>query len=119
MAENLTKKEKGFADDYLESGNATKSALNNYDTTSENVAGAIGCQNLRKQKIKDYLEDKAEVAASIVFELAQTAENENVRLGASKDILDRAGYKPVEQHDVTSKGEKVIGITYITPEENK
>lgn len=94
---NLTKKEKGFADDYIEHGNGTKAALEHYDTDSENVAGAIASQNLRKQKIREYLEEKSETAASVIFQLATSSENDAVRLGASKDILDRAGFKPVDK----------------------
>ncbi len=97
MKERLTKKEKGFADDYLETGNGTQSVLNNYDTTSENSAGAIATQNLRKVKIQNYLADKAEDASLMVYKLSQGAENETVRLNASKDILDRSGFKPVEK----------------------
>lgn len=52
MATNLTKKEKGFVKDYVELGNGTKAALNNYDTESENIAAAIASENLRKPKIQ-------------------------------------------------------------------
>ena len=49
----LTKKQQGFVNDVIKDGNATKAALNNYDIKSENkenVAGAIGSENLRKPK---------------------------------------------------------------------
>lgn len=95
--EKLTKKEKDFADAYIETGNGTQSALKAYDTDSPNVASAIAVGNLRKQRVQEYLEDKAEVAASIIFSLAQSSENDAVRLNASKDIMDRSGYKPVEK----------------------
>lgn len=97
MADGLTKKEKGFVKDYLETGNATQSALRNYDTTSENVAGNIGHTNLRKAKIQAYLEEKAEKASENIYNLANDAENEAVRLNANKDILDRAGFKAVDK----------------------
>lgn len=97
MARNLTKKEKGFAKDFIETGNATESALKNYDTKSENVAASIGSQNLRKQKIQAYLEEKAEKASENIYVLANDAENEAVRLSANKDILDRAGFKAIDK----------------------
>lgn len=101
MARKLTKKQEGFAKDYIETGNATLSVKQNYETTDENTAAAIGSKLLRTDKIREYLEDKAETAASIVFEIAQFGESDNVRLGASKDILDRAGFKPIEKtHNV-------------------
>lgn len=60
MSEGLTKKEKGFVEDYIETGNATEAALNNYDTEDENVAASIGSQNLRKLKIQTAINSIAE-----------------------------------------------------------
>lgn len=97
MATKLTKKEKGFAKDYIDTGNGTQSVLKNYDTKSENVAGAIASQNLRKLKILDFIEEHAEVAESKIFQLSQKAKSEMVSFVASKDIMDRAGFKPVEK----------------------
>lgn len=103
----LTPKQQGFADDYLETGNGTQSALNNYDTEDPNTAGAIAHENLRKPKIRQYLENEAEGAVGRIAELSKTAENEAVKLNANKDILDRAGYKPTEKTDITTGGEKI------------
>ena len=97
MAKNLTKKEKGFADDYLDTGNGTQSILKNYDTESERVASVMAVENLAKPKIQAYLENNAEGAISRVVELSKEAKNEQVKLNANKDILDRAGYKPAEK----------------------
>lgn len=97
MTVKLTKKEKGFVRDYLETGHGTQSVLNNYDTTDENVAGSIASQNLKKLRIQEALQSHAEPAESMIFNLSQNAEAEAVRLNASKDIMDRAGYKPVEK----------------------
>lgn len=58
MARKLTKKQMGFVNDVAKLGNATLAALNNYDIESENkenVAGAIGSENLRKPKIQEAL----------------------------------------------------------------
>lgn len=93
----LTKKQKGFANDYIDTGNGLQSALKNYDTDSVDVAKSIASENLTKPNVRDYIESKAEKAAEIVYTLATTAENETVKLNASKDILDRAGYKPIEK----------------------
>ena len=97
MATRLTKKEQGFVKDYLDTGNGTKAVLMNYDTTSENSAGAISSQNLRRIKIQEYLADHAEQAESKIFHLSQKAKSEMVSYVASKDIMDRAGFKPVEK----------------------
>lgn len=61
MANRLTKKEKGFVKDMLKTDNATFAALNNYDIRSEdkeNVAGAIGSENLTKPKIIKAIADR-------------------------------------------------------------
>jgi len=57
----------------------------------------MGLELKRRERIISYLEEKAEDASSIVYDLAREAESEQVRLSAAKDILDRAGFKPVER----------------------
>lgn len=97
MARQLTKKAKGFAKDYLDTGNATLSVKNNYDVENDNSAAALGSSLLRNSKVREYIEGKAELAASYVFEIASAGDNDKVRLSASKDILDRAGFKPIDK----------------------
>ncbi len=53
MTEKLTKKEKGFVKDYIETGNGTQSALKHYDTEDYSTAGAIASENLKKPKIQN------------------------------------------------------------------
>ena len=66
----LTKKQKEFADEYLETGNGTQAALKAYDASNENSAAVEANRTLRKAKIQKYLEDKAEKAALRVEELS-------------------------------------------------
>lgn len=56
----LTKKERGFVKDYVETGNGTRAILNNYDTDDENVAGVMASQNLGKLKIQNAILSIAE-----------------------------------------------------------
>ena len=103
---SLTKKQKEFADEYLETGNGTQAALKAYDIDAkekENITASIGSQNLRKLKVQEYLEQKAERAAEVIFELLENAQNETVRLNSGKDILDRSGFKPTDKTDTTVK----------------
>lgn len=97
MASKLTKKQKEFAQTYIETGNRTQSALKVYDTEDYMTAANIGSENLKKPKVIAYLESKADRAAERVVELSEQEEQLPVALGASKDILDRAGYKPTEK----------------------
>lgn len=97
MARQATKKQRGFAKDYVETGNGTQSALKNYDTKSPEVAAVIATENLSKPKVRELIDNFAEKATKNIQALAETAENEAVRLKANIDQVDRAGYKPVEK----------------------
>lgn len=103
----LTKKQKGFADDYIDTGNARLSAKNNYNLGSKGgkkdkdsmnkTADIIANETLKKPSVIAYLEDNAYEASARVVELSKTAQNEATKLNANKDILDRAGYKPADK----------------------
>ena len=95
----LSKKQKGFVKDFLATGNAVRSVLNNYDTKDYNTAAVIGNENLNKPNIQALIESYAEKAAQNIYELANNAEGEPVKLSANKDILDRAGFKPIEKSE--------------------
>lgn len=115
----LTTKQRKWADRKLQTGNGTQAALEVYNTNKPTIAATIASENIRKPNVKAYLESKAERASEIVFDIAENGENDNVRLSASKDILDRAGYKPVERSEALllhanltqEKKEKLKGIT--------
>ena len=93
----LSVKQRKWADRKLKTGNGTQAALEVYDTKDYNTAAVIASENIKKPNVKQYLEDKAHRASERVFELAEQDKNLPVALGASKDILDRAGYKPVDK----------------------
>ena len=102
----MTDKQDKFIEEYIRTGNATKSAV--YAGYSEKSATAQGHQlkTRLRNEIEDAtykaLQDKIPQALSWVTDLAQNAESESVRLGAIKDILDRAGMKPVEKIETTN-----------------
>ena len=35
--------------------------------------------------------------------LAENAESESVRLGATRDLLDRAGFRPIDRHEIVKE----------------
>jgi len=37
---------------------------------------------------------------NILSDLAENTESESVRLGATHDLLDRAGFRPVDRHEI-------------------
>src|SRR3990167_1074175 len=102
MSEELTKKQKAFADNYIETGNATQAVIDaKYDVKDENSAAVIGSENLRKLNVREYIEENAGGAASRIVDISMKAKNEAVKLSANKDILDRAGYKPIDKQEHT------------------
>ena len=63
----------------------------------------------QKEALKGYVSK----ALHQIQTLAETAVSENVRLKASSDLLDRAGWKPVERSEVT----EVMDLQNMTTEE--
>jgi phage terminase small subunit len=109
----LSKKQRGFVRDYLNTGNGTRAALANYNIrgkNKENIAASIAKENLTKPQIKTILDGAAADAMARIIELSMNAENENVRLAANKDILDRAGYKPMEKMDMKAEIKKELPV---------
>ena len=97
MARTATKKQRKFAKEYVETGNGLQSALKVYDTNSPNVAAVIASENLIKPNVRELIDGYAHKAIKGIQTLAETAENEAVRLKANIDQADRAGYKPIER----------------------
>jgi len=107
---DLTAKQELFVSKFVETNNATKSALEVYDTNSPNVAGVIGYENLRKPNVKKAIEVKKEEVLSkiesetmnLVCCLLDLAKNpsvpEHVRIKAITDLLDRADISKQSKH---------------------
>ena len=62
---------------------------------------------------KEVLKGYASKALHQIQTLAETAVSENVKLNANRDLLDRAGWKPVERSEVT----EVTDLQNMTTEE--
>jgi len=67
-------------------------------------------QQYMMQRVSETLGLNATVAASKLLSLARGAKSEYVQLEASKDILDRAGFKPVERSMHLHAGEIKVSI---------
>lgn len=96
-----TEKQEAFIEAFCLTGNASKAAqMAGY---SEKVAKQRGYK-LKKQfefeiqeQTKQMIQNAVPGALSQLTSLVDSAQSESVRLGAIKDILDRAGYRPVEK----------------------
>lgn len=91
--EELTKKQQGFIKDIIKTGNATRAALNNYDIESdnpENVAGAIGSENLRKPKIREALKPVIERYEKELDEILSAMELKDKNSEQYKTLVEAA-----------------------------
>ena len=61
-------------------------------------------------RVQDTIGLNATKAVAQVSKLATSAKSEYVQLEASKDILDRAGYKPIERAQVQLAGDISVSI---------
>ena len=107
----MTEKEEQWLDEYMQTGDAKGATRLVFDCSEKSLPS-------RTSQIKSKLAfeiDKrlrasfavdAVRAASIVKDLAFSAKSEQVKLKASCDLLDRGGYKPVnETRDLLGKEE--------------
>ena len=67
-------------------------------------------QQYMMQRIAEQLGTNAAFAAAKVMKLATGAKSEYVQLEASKDILDRAGFKPIDRAQVQVAGDIRVQI---------
>ena len=103
-------KETGRDEDFVmhyvsNGGNATQAAI--ACGVSEASAGTIGhrlkmrllddIEEAQKESLKGY----SSKALNQIQDLAESAVSEKVKLDANKDLLDRAGWKPVDKSHVT------------------
>ena len=95
-----------FVDEFINNGgNATQAAKT--VGVSDGSASTVGYRmknrliNNIEAAQKEALKGYATKALHQIQTLAETAVSENVRLKANSDLLDRAGWKPVERSEVT------------------
>ena len=97
--EKLTPKQKKFADEYLETWNASEAADQVYNCKNRATAWAIGVENLQKPLIQGYLKDKWEEAGKMIQTLMSTSEKDEVKLNAAKFMYEHAEGKAVQHTD--------------------
>jgi hypothetical protein len=127
---DLSEQQMKFVDAYLDHGHITKAALQaGYAKTSAHVQGSRLLKNdkivdyiaVRRQERKDavhlQLASYAEEAIQELYKLMKDADSENVKMQAIKDIMDRAGYKPIEKQE--TKNDTKIEFGFRDPNEDE
>ena len=102
----ITERQDKFIDIYSKTGNATQSAIEaGYSEKTAKQKG-YALKNLLRKEINEQtqkvLADHVPSSIKWLSELAESSESDSVRLGAIKDLLDRAGLKPVERIEQTT-----------------
>ena len=105
---NLTNQRKVFVEEYVRSGDhldAEKKAGYKYTHLLRNQACKIHreCTEDISDELHSNFAEIAPRALNILSELAENAESESVRLGAIRYLLDRAGFRPAERHEIVKK----------------
>ena len=101
----ITKKQKLLIDTIVATGCSIKRASEIAGYSKGESGRVTASKTLRLPHIQEYMQQKvresiglnATKASNKMLELSSNAKSEYVQLEASKDILDRAGYKPVEK----------------------
>jgi len=94
----LSPKQKKFVERYIETGNGGQSVIEaGYGVKGMDSAYVVASDNLRKFKVQQALNEASVIAKDTIVDLAVNAKSEEVKLKASRDILDRTGFKPKEE----------------------
>ena len=114
----LTKKQKSLVDTIVALGCSIKEASAKSGYADGESGRVTASKTLRLPHVQEYMQQvvrqsigiNATIASKRVLDLASSAKSEYVQLEASKDILDRAGYKPVEKSMSLVQGNISVSI---------
>ncbi len=101
----LTKKQRVLIDTIVATGCSVTKASKIAGYSDGDSGRVTASKTLRLPHIQEYMQQRiresiglnATIASKKVLDLASSAKSEYVQLEASKDILDRAGYKPIDK----------------------
>ena len=105
---NLTKQRQVFVEEYVRSGDhleAAKKAGYKDTHTLRNQACKLRreCADEITEELHRNFAEIAPRTLNILTDLVENAESESVRLGATRDLLDRAGFRPVDRHEIVKE----------------
>jgi|TARA_R110000782_G_scaffold93347_1_gene176875 hypothetical protein len=114
----LTKRQSALVDTLVATGCSIKNAAEEAGYAAGESGRVSASKTLRLAHVQEYMMQRisetmglnATVAAARVLTLAQGAKSEYVQLEASKDILDRAGFKPIDRSQVQIAGDIRVSI---------
>lgn len=113
----LSKKQKGFIKDYIETGNATEAAMRNYNVKDRLIARVVGSENLAKPYIANIIEET--LGDDLLAEKHLALLNKRDVLGEIDTIAVKAGLDMAYKIKGTYAPEKKAIITFVLPDEEK
>jgi phage terminase small subunit len=100
-----TDKQERFIESYCLTGNAAKAAeMAGYSKKGSKQMGYMLKNQFSSEideRMKRMIQDAVPGALAQVNDLVANAVSEGVRLNACRDVLDRAGFKPVEKQEIS------------------
>jgi phage terminase small subunit len=114
----LTDKQTKLVDTLVATGCSVTQAARDAGYAKGDAGRVSASKALRQPHVQQYMMARvseqlglnATVAAAKVLKLASGAKSEYVQLEASKDILDRAGFKPIDRSQVQVAGDIRVSI---------
>ena len=105
---NLTNQRQVFVEEYVCSRNrldAAKKAGEKDTYTQRNQACKLRreCADEISKELHSNFAEIAPRALNILSDLSENAESESVRLGATRDLLDRASFHPVDRRQIVKE----------------
>lgn len=114
----LTTKQKALVDTLLAEGGSVARAAEKAGYASGDSGKVTAYKTLKLPHVQEYMAQATQerlglnalMAVQRVAGLAQGAKSEYVQLQAAQDILDRAGYKPIDRSQVMVAGDIRVSI---------
>lgn len=114
----ITDKQRALVDTLVTEGCSVQKAAEAAGYSTGESARTSGHRALALPHVQQYMQLKmtetfgisATGALATVARLSRTAKSEYVQLEASKDLLDRAGYKPIDRSQVQVAGDIKVSI---------
>jgi len=114
----LSEKQTALVDTLVSEGCSVQEAAEKAGYSSGESARTSGHRALALPHVQQYMHEKmletfglsATGALATVSRLSRNAKSEYVQLEASKDLLDRAGYKPIDRSQVQVAGDIKVSI---------
>jgi hypothetical protein len=114
----LTAKQKALVTAYVANGGKLSAAAEEAGYAEGHSGRVTAWRTMRLPHVQQYLMQETAQAFGLhaaralgkIAELSGGAKSEYVQLEASKDLLDRAGFKPIERHQMQVAGDIRVSI---------